>query len=71
MKGECEGETTDDPVLDGLLDDNRLELIKKHANNVRTFMNHGWPTDGMFTLAANDGISRAEIEEYLRREGTA
>ena len=47
-------------VNDGLLD--------KHVKNVKSFLAHGWDPSCMYQLAANDGISRAEIDAKLKEE---
>lgn len=47
-------------VNDGLLD--------KHIKTVKAFLSHGWDPACVYQLAANDGISREEIDAKLKGE---
>ena len=57
------------PILTG---DERAARVEHFAKTVKSFANHGYPTDGPYRLAEVEGITREEIDKWIlegREEG--
>ena len=60
------------PGIPSLTGDERAARVEHFAKTVKSFANHGYPTDGPYRLAEVEGITREEIDKWIlegREEG--